>query len=133
MDDYVALIPFDKDLAPLEASSEMTRDFVLIDRIIQKLLAQTESIPIYGDDGEIAFYKTKFHHDLRWFLKHKFDIVKQISTLNALAGHDAVREQIDVLKIILEDKDMLTPEQRRTIGKQLMVKRRERIAASKET
>ena len=120
-DTYVALIPFDSNLAPLIASAQLTRDYIFADRMFNKLLEdQTQHIPI---DEESDKTYTKFHPDLKFWFKQKIDIAKSIAKLNMAAGVKEIDTSLDLLKIILTDKNLLTAEQRKNIAKQLMEKR----------
>lgn len=121
-DRYVALVNFDDTLAPLIASSEMTKDYLIADRIFKKLLGETQ-LKKFTDEAGNEQEVTRFHPDLRWWFEQKTKISKEIARLNVQAGVKEADITIDIMKIILQDKDFLTPEQRRTVGKEFMKKR----------
>ena len=120
---YVALLNYDDTLAPLVASSLLTKDFIFIDGIIRNLLQETMIKPVLDDNGFKIGERTQFHPDLFKFMKMRLEYEKQISSLNMQAGVKDADMSLDLLKIVLNDKEMLTPEQRREIGKQLMKRR----------
>ena len=119
---YVALLSFDDTLVPLLASSEMTHDYLLADGIFKKLLDET-IVETYEDEKGNKREMTRFHPDLKWWFEQKFKIEKEIAKLNLQAGVKEADLSLDIVKILLQDKDILTPKQRREIGKQLMKKR----------
>jgi hypothetical protein len=119
---YVALLNYDDTLAPLVASAEMTNDYLLADGIFKQLLAETAIEKYEDDDGNIRDI-TRFHPDLKWWFDQKFKIEKEIAKLNMAAGVKEDTMSVDIMKIMLQDKDMLTVAQRKEIGKRLMTMR----------
>lgn len=124
---YVTLRNFDETLAPIVASTELTKDYLMLNRIILKLLDETQIEEIADEDGNVTGTYTKFHKDLKWFMKLKLEYEKQIAKFNLQAGIKAKENDLNEIKILLENSDALTPEEKRELGKKLLRKRNMKI------
>jgi len=112
---YVALIPFDTNLAPLVASAELTRDYITADRLFQKYLAQT-----FEETDEGGHTHIVMPPDAKFWFDRKVKIAQVIAQLTVDAGIKEVDADVNLLKIVLSDKDLLTTDQRKEIAKRLM-------------
>ena len=115
---YVALIPFDESLAPLVASAELTRDYITADNLFQKYLAS--AYDFQDAEGHTHIIVPK---DAQFWFRQKFEIAKVIATLNQTAGVKEIDTQLDLLKMIMTDNDILSQEMKKEIAKKFLEKK----------
>ncbi len=114
---YVALIPFDSNLAPLVASAEFTRNYITAERLFRRYMAAAYDTK--DDKGRLII---NIPPDAKFWFSKMIEINKEAAKLNMVAGIKEVETSLNIFKMILEEKDLLTQDQRKEITKKLIEK-----------